>query len=361
MRGAAGRMAGGRAAGGWTLAGLVAVLAAVLAALLAGCGGAPSGMALTAPTATATPRVLALPPMLAGYHIVVADLATGDVAELGVATWHVAKSVHGLGLAADGRTLYVTDIAGNAVVAYPLESGGRLGQPRRVGVGLAPVHMVQTLDGRAVFVTNFGESSVSVVDSATWRVTSTIQVPANPHGIAISPDGRWVYVACVNGEAIAIIDTASELLAGTIQLPRGANPYGVAVSRDGRYLYVPDNFAARLFTVDLATRQVVSQTPIGLRAALVARSADGQTLYVTNGASGTVSVVDIGSDPAHPQVRATVRVGTYPHGLALTPDGRYLLVANNLSDSVSVIATASDQVVATIPGERYPNDVIVAP
>ncbi len=345
------RMAGWRA-----LVGLVALLAA----LLAGCG-ATGAQVRRAPKAAPPPLVLKLPGMLAGYHIFVSDLATGDVAELGVGTWHAAKSVHGVGLAADGRTLYVSDIAGNAVVAYPLEDGGQLGQPRRAGVGLAPVHMVQTLDGRAVFVTDYGESSVSVVDSATWRVTSTIQVPANPHGIAISPDGRWVYVACVNGGAIAIIDTASELLAGTIRLPLGANPYGVAVSRDGRYLYAPDNFAARLFTVDVATRQVVGQTPIGLRAALVTRSADGGTLYVTNGASGTVSVVDIGSDPAHPRVRATVPVGTYPHGLALTPDGRYLIVANNLSNSVSVIATGSDQVVATITGERYPNDVIVAP
>jgi YVTN family beta-propeller protein len=345
---------------GWrAMWGRLVALLTLLACATAACG---SPVPLKpAPTLTATPPPLPpLPSVLSGDHIFVSDLATGNVAELGIMAEHVSRSVHGLGLSADGRTLYVTDIAGNAVVAYPI-SGGRLGQPRRARVGLSPVHMVQTLDGRAVFVTNFGESSVSVIDSSTWTTTATIQVPLNPHGIVLSPDGRRVYVACVNGGAIAIIDTASELVVGTIHLPIGAKPYAVAVSRDGRYLYAPDNFAARLFVVDLETRQVVGEAPIGLRAALVARSADGGTLYVANGASGTVSVLDLATDPAHPRVRATVRVGTYPHGVALTEDGGYLVVANSLGGTLSVIATATDRVVATVPGERYPNDVIAVP
>lgn len=339
---------------------LFASLCALLAssALLAGCAATASPALV--PTATATPAPLLLPTPLAGYHIYVSDLATGDVAELGGPTFHASRSVHGLGRSNDGRTLYATDIAGDALLIYPA-TGATLGTPRRVPVGLQPVHMVETLDGREIYVTNFGESSISVINTTTWTVGATIQVPANPHGIALSPDGRFVYAACVNGGAVAIIDTQTQLLAGQIALPAGAHPYSVALSSDGRYLYAPDNFAARLFTIDTTTRQVVSETPIGLRAALMARSSDGSTLYVTNGASGTVSVLDLSADPARPYVRATVAVGSFPHGLALTPDGRFLIVANNLGDSLSVIATASEQVVATIAGERYPNDVIALP
>lgn len=331
------------------------VLGLALALGLPACGSAPTPTPYSPP-----PPRLFLPQILAGDHIFVTDLATGDVAELGDQALHVSLSVHGLGLAPDGRTLFVSDIADNRLVAYPL-TDGQLGQPHHAPVGVQPVHMVETPDERTVYVTNFGESSVSVVDTATWRTTGTIAVGLNPHGIAISPDGRWVYVACVGGGVIAVIDTASQRLAGTIALPPGARPYSVAVSRDGRYLYAPDNFAARLFVVDLTRRRVVATVPIGLRAALVARAADGSTLYVTNGASGTVSVLDLAADPVRPPVRATIPVGNYPHGLALTPDGRYLVVANNLSDTISVIATATDRVVATIPGEKYPNDVIAVP
>lgn len=338
------------------LAPLCALL--LLSALLAGCAAGASPT--TKPSPTATPALLMLPAPLARYHIFVSDLATGDVAELGAGTYHASRSVHGLGSSTDGRTLYVTDIAGGALLAYPFTSAG-LGSPRRVAVGLQPVHMVETQDGSAIYVTNFGESSISVINTATWAVSNTIYVPANPHGIALAPDGRFIYAACVNGGTVAIIDTQTQLLAGQIALPAGAHPYSVALSNDGRYLYVPDNFAARLFTIDTSTRQVVSETSIGLRAALMARSSDGGTLYITNGGSSTVSVLDLTTEPAHPHLRATIPVGSFPHGLALTPDDRYLIVANNLGDSLSVIATASDQVVATIAGERYPNDVIALP
>lgn len=338
-----------------TLQRWLGLLASLVLAVLAACGSPP-------PPATASRLpVLALPPSLAGYHIFASDLVTGDLAELGIATLHAARSTHGLGISTDGHTLYASDVAGNALLAYPILAGGRLGSQRRVQVGVYPVHMVQTLDGSAIFVTNFGGASVSVVDTATMHVTATIPVPARPHGIAIAPDGRWVYVACVEGGSVAVLDAATRVQVGTIALPVGAKPYAVAVSRDGRYLYVPDNFAARLFVIDIAARRVVGAVAIGLRAALVARSADGATLYVTNGASGTVSVLDLAANPIHPRLRATISVGAYPHGLALTPDGRYLVVANNLGKNLSVIETATDQVVATVPAEKYPNDVIVVP
>jgi YVTN family beta-propeller protein len=50
----------------------------------------------------------------------------------------------------------------------------------------------------------------------------------------------------------------------------------------------------------------------------------------------------------------------YPHGLALTPDGRYLVVANTYGDTLSVIDTTTNTDIGTIPGEKYPNDVVIS-
>jgi YVTN family beta-propeller protein len=78
-------------------------------------------------------------------------------------------------------------------------------------------------------------------------------------------------------------------------------------------------------------------------------SADGQTVYVANTTSGTVSFLS-----ASPfQVTRSVRVGMEPVSLALRPNGLELWVSNHVSDSVSVIdidpASASfGQVIETI-------------
>jgi YVTN family beta-propeller protein len=58
-------------------------------------------------------------------------------------------------------------------------------------------------------------------------------------------------------------------------------------------------------------------------------------------------------------VVASIPVAGYPHGLALTPDGRYLVVADTYGDTLSVIDTSTNTDIGTIPGEKYPNDVVI--
>ncbi|HEX5159113.1 MAG TPA: YncE family protein [Ktedonobacterales bacterium] len=345
-------MAQSRGRGRGALAGAV-LLVAALATLLAGCG--PSASATISPTPIAT---LALPSPLSSYSVFVTDVLTGDMAELGKHTWHVAPSIHGLGLSADGKTLYVTDVATNRLIAFDLSSGTPK-EIHSVGVGVYPVHMVATRDGGTIFVTSFGAANVTVVDGHTWKLRATIATPDRPHSIVISPDGQWVYTGCYGGAAIAVINATSASLAATIPLPQAAEPYGLAISPDGRYLYASDNLTGRLFVVDVQARRAVDSVAVGLHPALIARSPDGKTLYVANGGSHAVSVIDIGDDPAHPAVRATVVVTGYPHGIAVTPDGRYIVVADTLGKNLAIIEAQTLKVIATIPGERYPNDVLI--
>lgn len=67
--------------------------------------------------------------------------------------------------------------------------------------------------------------------------------------------------------------------------------------------------------------------------------------YVANSGSGSVSVIDVGTNG----VVGTVAVGGGPRGVAITPDGRFAYVTNEGEGTVSVIDTASKAVVGTIP------------
>jgi YVTN family beta-propeller protein len=338
----------------------VAALALVSTVLVA-CAGTQS--AHTTATTVPTPATLALPSVLGGAHVFVTDLVTGNLAELGVATTHVARSVHGLGLSPDGHWLYVSDVAGNRLIAYALRDGAP-GESHAVPVGAQPVHMAETPDGRRVFVTNFAGKSVSVVNTASWTLEKTIATPDAPHSIVLSLDGHSAYVGCYGAASVAVLDTTSATLVGTIALPAGAQPYGLALSKDGHTLYASDNSTGRLFVIDVASALagvVSGAVEVGLRPALIARSPDASTLYISSGASHSVTVVSLAPDPAHPTVRATIPVSGYPHGLAVTPDGKYVVVANTTGKTLSVIETSSNSVVATVQGEQYPNDALILP
>jgi DNA-binding beta-propeller fold protein YncE len=85
---------------------------------------------------------------------------------------------------------------------------------------------------------------------------------------------------------------------------------------------------------------------VGQEPRCVAVHPNGQVAYVTNGISGTVSVVDLVLGREVPQIvqgRAVpqIPVGTEPRGCALTPDGSLLYVANHTAGTVSIIVTSN--------------------
>jgi len=81
----------------------------------------------------------------------------------------------------------------------------------------------------------------------------------------------------------------------------------------------------------------------------------GKWLYVANGGSNEVAVIDCGRN----EVLEYISVGKRPWGVALTPDGNRLYTANGVSDDVSVIDTESRKVVATVPVGTRPWGVVV--
>jgi len=307
--------------------------------------------------------VLESPTQLAAYHVFVTDIGNGDFSELGAVTINGGKSLHGLALSPDGRVVYATDIADNRVDLFDV-TGSAPRLLRAVAVGLYPVHVVFGQGGRFAYVSNFQGASISVIDVARGKVVATIQTPAGPHGLTASPDGRFIYVACLDGQALAVIDTDTNSLARTLTLPANTRPYSVVLGKEGRYLYVTDNFAGRVLVVDTTklhdpARAVVGGAAAGQTPVLLAIAPDGKRLYVTN-SGGSLTVLNLASNPLHPKLVATVPVGRSPHGVAVSPDGRYVVVANIVSGDLSVVDARANTVIATIKGEKNPNDVLIA-
>ena len=110
----------------------------------------------------------------------------------------------------------------------------------------------------------------------------------------------------------------------------------MAVSPDGTRIYVTDGDSGRVSVIDTATNQVIATLGVGRFAYGVAVSPDGTRAYVTDGDSGRVSVVDTATN----QVIATLGVGRFTYGVAVSPDGTRAYVTSG-TNSVSVINTAT--------------------
>src|SRR6266404_2469698 len=99
----------------------------------------------------------------------------------------------------------------------------------------------QTLAHNA-YITNGGDNSMSVIDTATNTVIATIPVSDRPFSVVVTPDGSKVYVTNNNSgnpRTVSVIDTATNTVIATIHV--GAKPFGVAVTPDGSKVYVANN------------------------------------------------------------------------------------------------------------------------
>ena len=203
--------------------------------------------------------------------------------------------------------------------------------------------------GAEAWVTNQGDDTVSVVDTATGLVLRTVPVGSKPAGVAVSPDGRRVYVTNPEGHSVSVIERAGAVR----EVPAGAGPLGVAVARDGR-VFVADWYGDTVAVLDpagapLATLHV-GQSPSGLAA-----DPAGTRLYVANRESDTLSVIDLHTLAT----LATIPVGRAPFGV--TVQGNRVFVANVQSGDVSVLDSTLLHEVQRLPVGEFPYAVAVTP
>ena len=100
--------------------------------------------------------------------------------------------------------------------------------------------MLMSISGALPFtyVTNSGSNTVSVIGTATNKITATVNLesPHFPFEIAITPDGTKVYFTNPIDNAVFVINTSTNSI--TANVPVGAHPRGVAVTPDGTKVYV---------------------------------------------------------------------------------------------------------------------------
>jgi YVTN family beta-propeller protein len=84
-------------------------------------------------------------------------------------------------------------------------------------------------------------------------------------------------------------------------------------------------------------------------------SADGKTAWIGLGRANHVAMVDVASR----KVKTLVLVGKRAWGVALNRDESLLFVANGLSDDVSVVETAGPKTLRSVKVGRVPYGIVV--
>lgn len=318
-----------------------------------------------------------------------------DVAPIGEIAVDVAPGPFAVAFTPDGRTAVApcgvgflpdTIVAVLAPGAPPGDSvaivdviDGEVVAVVRTGDDSIPTGVAIHPDGHIAYVTNFGASTVSVIDLEARTRTANIDVPRQPEEIALRPDGKVLMVNSVSG-SVSVIDTETLELLATVETG-GDDPSGIAWADDGRTAYVANSFTNPDLGEDGTLTILDVSDPSAPRVLDTLTEAIGPTPYdvdvVPGGTAlvatnlnvifepisigpGSLALVDLGTSP--PAV-TTLPVGNAPIRAAVSGDGRVALVGNGLDQTVSVVDLHAASVVDTVKlaAEVGPADVAIQP
>jgi len=184
-----------------------------------------------------------------------------------------------------------------------------------IEVGEEPEGVMSSPDGKKLYVTSEVANMVHVIDTATNEVKANIVVGNRPRRFAATQDGSEVWVTNELGGSVTILDGVKDEIKGTVSFaPKGfraddVTPVGITMTRDGKTAYVTLGRANHFAVVDVASRTVKDYVLVGQRAWGATLNRDESLLFVVNGLSDDVSIVDTRTN----KVIKSVPVGRVPH------------------------------------------------
>ncbi|MCG8481454.1 MAG: beta-propeller fold lactonase family protein [Spirochaetales bacterium] len=243
---------------------------------------------------------------------------------------------------ADRGELWISQMTTNLLHRFDLASL-ELVQSIPAG-GRWPKVMVADVGASTLYVSNWIDETVSVIDLESGAVTDTIAVGGTPRGIALSAGGAYLWVCLFSSGEILVVDTQTRTVVDRLFAGEGAARHIVA-SLDGEYLYYSDMHTGTVHRVDAARRRIIASRYVGVNLNTIVLDPAERYLYVSergpnNGESYLLRGPQFGRivvlDAQHLEPIQALWGRHQPTGLAVSDDGRFLAATDFLDNNVAI-------------------------
>lgn len=228
-----------------------------------------------------------------------------------------------------------------------------------VAACFASVAMAQQpgdLSGTLIVLNKRGHDA-SFIDLASGETIATLATGRGPHELVVSEDGRWaIGTDYAGGNSLTVFDVEDLSVVRTISLADYPRPHGILFLPGQQQVIVTSEASDRLVIVDFHRGEIVRAIETGQNGShMVALSADGQTAFTSNGASNSVSMIDVVSG----DLLRIFDVPDRPEAITANKRGDSVWVGSNDSEVVSVLATATGEISRQWDGFSWPYRILL--
>lgn len=275
----------------------------------------------------------------------------------------IANSFCGLAWNPSGAEFYVSGGVDDKVYVFAKSKSGDFQRSAEIKLGHARANGLPTTatfpkpmtagiavdaEGSTAVVANFYNDSVSFLDLKARKLIRDLDLRPGlsdvaktgqpggtyPYWVAIAHNGT-AYVSSPRDREIVVIDVANPAVVARILVT--GQPNRILLNGEESTLYAAVDNADSVALIDVALRRVTAMIPVTAPAGILpsanlpkganpnslALAPDGQTLYVTNGGTNSIAMVNLASA----RVKGLLPTGWYPSSITLSADGKYLFAA----------------------------------
>jgi len=226
----------------------------------------------------------------------------------GIHSYVVGSAPIAVAAAPDGRTFVAHAPEGKAAAVSVLNRDWTV--QASITLQGRPSAIVISADGERAYVADWRANLVRAIDTGQNAVISCVAVPAGPTALAITSDGSRLYV--LNGEKVSVVNTATMNVLTSVDLHKQLT--ALAVAPDGASVYVTNAEDGEVTVIGTAKNAVTAtwdvegfgNTSIAVAANRIYIGSNGQDVDVLDSAGAKQPGIKL---PDHRSVKALALSG----------------------------------------------------
>jgi len=254
-------------------------------------------------------------------------------------------------------TVFVTErgLVPGSVTAFDAATGRPIWTSR---TGTTPIGVVKPRGTHKVYTSDEGSNQMSVFAEETGALLKTIPMALGPHHLMATRDGKLIYVGEFLQSTVGVVDTRTDTEIAHFQASSLANArtHSVYITRNGKDLYAANTRADRtqkgdVAHIDARTGRLLCNTEVGVDPSEILVRPAGKRGYVSVRGENKIKELDLRRTCPVLTGREAV-IGSMPDTLQLTPDRNLLVVTlRGMPAQISLMNTKTFAVqIVNIPG-----------
>ncbi len=244
---------------------------------------------------------------------------------------------------AQNSRAYITNFGDSTISVIDVDN---LSKITDIVTGKNPHGVDVSRNGKWIAVSNEGDNTVTIIEAASNKIITKVHVGSHPHQLAFSIDSKMLFVTENADDALGIINSSSWKLDTTINV--GRNPHIVLPGHNGKLAYITLEGDEKLVVLDLTTLKITGEIPVFGWPRIPSLSPDDKTIYLSmrwlNGALIIPTEFKKATNWLQlPETNVFPVDGKASHGIKVSANGKHLFITSQVRNSLSIINTETNK------------------